>query len=213
MKALRKEEDLEELIKNEEISKIKTERKKLIRKFKHEAKKKSCLKKILSQREEEDEKTRETNEIENEVNKLKQEAIRQVRRKRTILRKKLSFIKSRMKRKNRLIEQQIQKIRQEMASDIVNANKNGDWKICKNSRKDKDKVNEYCNANFIDNYFKNEDCKTENFCYICCENEYGNLFLRKRDLCYTMCDNLAKKDLESGEWVWNKNILGLTEKK
>jgi len=39
MKALRKEEDLEELIKNEEISKIKTERKKLIRKFKHEAKK------------------------------------------------------------------------------------------------------------------------------------------------------------------------------
>jgi len=41
-----------------------------------------------------------------------------------------------------------------MASDIVSANKNGDWKICKNSRKDKDKVNEYCNANFIDNYFK-----------------------------------------------------------
>jgi len=80
-----------------------------MKRFKHEAKKKSCLKKILNQREEEDEKTRETNEIENEVNKLKQEAIRQVRRKRQVLRKKLSFIKSRMKRKNRLIEQQIQK--------------------------------------------------------------------------------------------------------
>jgi len=39
------------------------------------------------------------------------------------------------------------------------------------------------------------------------------MFLKKRDLCYAMCDHLASKDLDNGEWVWNNNILGNGDKK
>jgi len=101
-----------------------------------------------------------------------------------------------------------------MANTLIKANKNGDWKICKKARNDKDQVNEYCNSNFVDNFIKNKECKEpENFCYVCCENEFGNMFLKKRDLCYAMCDHLASKDLDNGEWVWNNNILGNGDKK
>jgi len=95
-----------------------------------------------------------------------------------------------------------------MASDLMKANKQGSWKKCKNARKSKEKTEEYCNNNFSTNFIKNQECRNpENFCYICCENEYGNMYLKKRDKCYNMCDNFSKKDLNSGDWVWNSNLV------
>ena len=208
MKALRKEMQLEDLIRVEQTEKLKKSTKTLIKKMKHEKKKKKCLEKILKQREQEDEKTRETMEIESEIKKLKSQAIRQVKKKRQDLRSRLEEVKRKVLRKNRMIEQKIQKIRGSMASELLQANKLGDWRICKEARDSKPKLVDYCNANFSDNYNKNSECKDpENFCYVCCENEYGNMFLQKRDQCYTMCDELHKGDLNNGDWVWHDDIL------
>ena len=64
-------------------------------------------------------------------------------------------------------------------------------------------MQKYCDNNFMDNYAKNQDCKNpDDFCYVCCENEYGNMFINQRDKCYDMCDALAKADLNNGEWFW-----------
>jgi len=208
IKALRKEIKLENLIKKEETEKFEDETKTLIQKFKHEKKKKKCLEKILKTREKEDSKTREAMEIEHEIQKLKQDAVKTVQKKRKNLKKKIQEIKKKMQRKNRLIEQQIQKVRGSMASELMQANKLGDWRTCKKARNDKKKLLDYCNANFIDDFSKNSECRDpENFCYVCCENEYGNMYLKKRDMCYTMCDALAQKDLKGGEWVWHDDIL------
>lgn len=207
MRAMKKELQLEELIKKEQTAKLKKTTKALMKKFRHEKKKKECLERILKQREDEDEKTRESMEIESEIKKLKAQAIRQVRKKRMDLKSKLQEIKRKVLRKNRMIEQRIQKIRGTMTSELIQANKLGDWKICKAARNNKNKMVDYCNANFVDNYNKNLECRDpDNFCYVCCENEYGNMYLQKRDKCYTMCDELSKTDLNGGQWIWYDDI-------
>jgi len=95
-----------------------------------------------------------------------------------------------------------------MASELMLANKIGDWKVCKKARTSKKQLVDYCNANFVDDFSKNAECRDpENFCYICCENEYGNMYLKRRDQCYEMCDHLSKKDTANGDWVWHEDIL------
>jgi len=177
----------------------------LMVKMKYEQKKKKCLEKVLKSKEDEDAKNREVKEVKNQIEKLKQDAVVQVKKKRNQLRKKILEIRKKAQRKNRLIEQRIQKIRGSMAADLMKANKLGDWRKCKRARDDKKLIFDYCNGNFSDNYIKNNDCKDhDNFCYVCCENEYGNMYIKKRDMCYGVCDELSKKDLNNGHWHWTK---------
>ena len=90
----------------------------------------------------------------------------------------------------------------------MKANKQGSWKNCKAFRSDKKKLIDYCNAHYIDDYSKNIPfIYPENFCYIYCENEYGNMFLKKKDKCYTICDELTKNDLKNGNLLWNDDIF------
>jgi hypothetical protein len=207
MRAMKKELQLEEMIKREQTAKLKKTTKALMKKFRYEKKKKACLQKILKQREDEDQKTREKMEIQTEIKKLKAQAIRQVRKKRMDLKAKLQDIKRKVLRKNRMIEQRIQRIRGSMTSELIIANKMGDWRICKAARCNKNKLVDYCNANFVDNYNKNLECRDpENFCYVCCENEYGSMYLPRRDRCYTMCDELSKTDFNGGDWIWYDDI-------
>jgi len=86
------------------------------------------------------------------------------------------------------------KVRTEMANDIMMANKEGEIKLCKAGKKDPKAKERYCNDNFIDNYVLNFDCKNdENFCYLCCENEFGTNFINERNGCYDMCDGVKSK--------------------
>jgi len=199
---------LEDMIKNEEQEKVDNQTFELMKKFQYEKRKKKCLDKLLKSRDKQDEKNRQQVEFENQIKNLREDAKNEVEEKRKKLKNKLLEIRRRAQRKNKLIEQKIQKVRGAMASDLMKANKKGDWRKCKEARKSKDKTNEYCNNNFSDSFIKNQECKDpENFCYVCCENEYGNMYLKKRDNCYNMCDSLAKKDLSNGEWVWNPKLV------
>jgi len=38
----------------------------------------------------------------------------------------------------------------------------------------------------------------EDFCYICCENEFGKMHQDKREKCYTMCDNYSLSNIGGG---------------
>ena len=203
MTVLQKEARMEQLVAKEEKEKLDQETRNLVKTIKSEKKKKSCLVKALKSRELEDERKRKSKEAANQINKLKSDAKKQVDQTRVRLKKKLEQIRKKARRKNRLLQQKLQKVRGSMAKEILNANKFGDLNICKKNRGDKVKIQKYCDSNFMDNYSKNLDCKNpDDFCYVCCENEYGNMYIKERDLCYDMCDNLAKSDLSNGEWVW-----------
>jgi hypothetical protein len=74
---------------------------------------------------------------------------------------------------------------------------------------DLDARDAYCNLNYVDDFIRNSDCKTnENFCYMCCENEFGNMFIDRRESCYNMCDLNEKKIPKAakpngnGPWLW-----------
>jgi len=191
--------------------KIKYERetKNLLKAIKDQKRKKDCLDKIFKNRQLEDERKRRAKEVENQIIKLKSEAKKQVSKTRKSLKKTLEEIRRKAKRRNRLLDMQLQKLRGAMAQSLLSANKLGSSLTCKEKRGNKIKMQEYCNINFSNNFAKNVDCMNhEDFCYVCCENEFGNMYLKERDKCYDMCDLLAKQDLKNGEWMWvedNKN--------
>ena len=85
-------------------------------------------------------------------------------------------------------------IRTQIASRLQTINKAGDSKKCTASFKDANDREKYCSVNFADNYIKFSDCiNQDSFCYVCCENEFGDLHVVQRDSCYTSCDEATKK--------------------
>ena len=213
MKALKKEAAMERLIEKEEKDRYDKEQRYLMSVIKKEKKKRDCLDKALKDRELEDERNRKAKEAENTINMIKMEAAKQVEKKRDGLKKRIEAIKLKARRKRKLLENQLQKVRGQMAKSLLNANRFGDWKLCRDARVTKDKVIKYCDANFIDNFSKNQQCKDpEDFCYVCCENEYGNMYIKQRDKCYDMCDALARKDLSNGEWKWVQLPIKIVKK-
>merc|ERR1712032_1172199 len=87
-------------------------------------------------------------------------------------------------------EHAIQKITKEtqtqIASRLTTINRAGDSKKCTSALTDGNEREKYCSQNFADNYIKYSDCiNKDSFCYVCCENEFGDLHVVQRDACYT----------------------------
>ena len=211
--ALRREINLEDLIKNEEIQKGRDETQQLFQQMTQEKKKKKLLEQALQTRESNFGKVRIAKDTQRKIDNIKHEAKVDIDFKRGVLKKKIEEIRNKFRRKHRQIKQQIQMIRAEMANEIVVANKNGDENYCRDGRNDPAKMKEYCDKNFATDYAKNSSCKEpQNFCYSCCDSEFGNMFISERDDCQTMCDDLDKKDLEHGDWVWTNGVLSDAKK-
>jgi hypothetical protein len=206
MKSMKKEMNIEELLKKEIMLKTKKETEELLEVMKHEKKKKDQLEKILQQRANEDNKLRESKQETIQLNKIQEDAKKEVELKRLELRNKILDIQKKADRKKRLIQQQITAIRGKIARDLIDAQKQGDANNCKTPLQalpDFSQISKYCDNNISDDFNKNMDCKKEtNFCFICCENEFGSMFLVKRDECYSICDSLYSEQLKGGEFKW-----------
>jgi len=203
LKAIKRELNIEKLLAQELRLKSELEARNLLSLKKQEQKKKDCLEKAFKDRELEDERMRDNKSAEDQIQRIKDEAKKEVEKKRNDLRNKLADIRKRFGRRKHQIEQDINVIRSQMAQNLLDANKNGDMMKCRQAYGIEDKINFYCNANLVDDFSKNVSCKDPNsFCYICCENEFGNMFMDKRDKCYNMCDDLARAALDHGEFIW-----------
>lgn len=79
-----------------------------------------------------------------------------------------------------------------MAERLGKASKLGKIEKCfKPNMENEVLAEKYCDESFSDDHIKYEECKDfENFCYICCENEFGDLHIIERDKCYDKCDKL-----------------------
>jgi len=92
-----------------------------------------------------------------------------------------------------------------MAQSLADANKKGDQEKCKSAYGIEDKIITYCNANVVDDFNANKECKEPfEFCYICCDHEFGNMHIAEKDACKKMCDDLAAGELRHGEFQWGK---------
>ncbi len=211
--ALRREINLEDLIKNEEVQKGKNENDELTQQVKQEKKKQKLLSVALEARENDFAKLRIKKDTKMQIDNVKKEAKVDIKFKRAVLKKKIDEIRKKYKRKNRLLQQQVQLIRSEMAEQILNANKYGQSERCKARRNDVVKIKEYCDHAFSEDFSKNKDCKDpQSFCYSCCEHEFGGMYINQRDNCQNMCDQLSEEELNNGDWVWSVGEPSLENK-
>ena len=74
-----------------------------------------------------------------------------------------------------------------MASKLLQAYNKGDSAKCA-KKDDASAVEAYCNAKFPTNPEQNQNCKVpEDFCFICCDKEFGAMRQTERSDCYNGC--------------------------
>jgi hypothetical protein len=89
-----------------------------------------------------------------------------------------------------------------LTKNMIKAEKKGDMKKCKLIKNQRDRDN-YCNKNFVENIYLNLDCKKESdFCTICCENEFGEMHQKEREICYAQCEIKVHFQKKGGKWIY-----------
>jgi len=74
-----------------------------------------------------------------------------------------------------------------MAAQLLQAYEKGDKEQCAKSDEPA-LIDAYCNKQFPDQPQLNQGCKvTEDFCFICCDKEFGSMRMTERKDCYQQC--------------------------
>jgi len=208
VQAVKKEMQLERMLEKEEKEKEAIETKELVQQITQEKKKKDCLIKVIKEREMEDQLNLAKEQSEAQINELKEEAKKEITIKRNEMKTKILNMRKKNERKKNMLRQKLMSVRTEIADSLQLASKKGSKQICEVTKGDQEKINIYCEGSFPDDFYKLNDCKDQaSFCYVCCENEFGAMFVGERDDCYNMCD---KKPIEKpraeehhGVWQWD----------
>ena len=164
-------------------------------------------------------------ETEKAVSNIKKAAAQAVVKRRADLKKLIEQMKKKQKRKTNSLAVKLQTVRNAMASDMGKAYKKGSAELCKNigngtedgnggSAEKVEKRKHYCIANFSENYAMYQTClDTDDFCHVCCDNEFGEFFMNDRESCYSQtCDADAPPKVDdakdtSGRWIWQNNVV------
>ena len=205
--AVQKEIKLEDLLEKEELEKEAAEEKELKVQIDNEKKKDECLIKSIKEKELEDQYNANKSRQEAEVESVKKEAQINILKKRSQIKIKIAQMRTRAARKKKILSNEIQTLRTTVANELTNLNKDGNKDNCFKANKETEKnVKMYCSNNFMDTPQKYAECIViEDFCYVCCENEFGNMHLKQRDTCYNACESPAAAKGQSGSWVWQGN--------
>ena len=162
------------------------------------------------------------------ISNIKKAAAAEVTKRRENLKKLIANMKKKQKRKSNSLAIKLQTVRNSMASDMGKAYKKGSVQNCitiGNGTEDGiggspervEKRKHYCIANFSENYAMYQTCLDgEDFCHLCCDNEFGEFFMNDRESCYTQSCSAdpvpvatdGTKDA-SGRWIWQNQSTGV----
>jgi len=184
MKAIEKENNLEELIKQEAEEKNKAEEILLEKQIAEEKKKQTCVAKAIKEKELENQMLVKAQEISETIKSIKTEAAAQVLRKRNKLKELISQINKKAQLKRNKLRQQLQLVRMSIASDIGKAYKKGDLTKCERAISNPKLRSDYCIATFSDDFAQMNYCReADDFCETCCQAEFGEMMSEKKDEC------------------------------
>jgi hypothetical protein len=206
--AIVKEENLEEMIEREEEEREKREQESILTQIESEKKKNDCIMKAIKEREIENQYQIKTSETQKEVENIKQDAMKEVLEKRNKLKQKIAEMRKKAQRKSQTLKARLLNMKMSMAQEMNDAYKNGDQSRCAQAMKDDQSRQNYCTANFSDVILYSQCRDNEDFCTLCCEHEFGEMHMDKRNSCIkTLCE-VAKlpADESSGRWVWTEPI-------
>ncbi len=80
-----------------------------------------------------------------------------------------------------------------MAEEVKTAEHVGDSGLC-SPMNDEDALEEYCTKNYIDDFEILTACRDfDTFCYMCCDNEFGDFVVDEKTKCFAMCDEGYKQ--------------------
>jgi hypothetical protein len=189
MMALQKETKLEELLEREEEAKEDSETKELETLIDQEKKKEECLNKALKEKELENQMNLAKSHAEDAIKNIQEKTKKDIAIKRLEIKKKIAEMRKKQDRKKASLRSQIMTIRTTIATKLNEYSKNGNPDTCINNSTDAQRES-YCGTHFAANYVKFQDCMlSDSFCYVCCENEFGDFHVLERDKCYAKCDN------------------------
>jgi len=173
-----------------------------------EKEKEACMHSSIQEKDLDGEALIEKRSAQQEIQEIKQEVVKSVQLKRGKMKKLIEQMRAKARVRKSALESELNALRQKMASEMLKSQKEGSVENCKAGRTNVDERLKYCDKTFIDGYIRNGDCKKEdNFCYMCCENEFGNNHLDRRENCYNMCDipiavTATPVKIADGPWLW-----------
>ena len=192
-KVISKEIELEDMVQKEEKEKEDRILRKIQKKIAIEKKKEECLEKSFEERELDEEFVETEKQSKVDDDEIKIDTAKKIEDGRWRLKKKLMLMKEKAKARARALNAQLSQVRAKMSKEIILANRNGNIRTCDKGKLDRTFRESYCNEAFIEDWVKNSECKSDDdWCYTCCENEFGLNYVTQRDSCYNMCDKKIK---------------------
>jgi hypothetical protein len=142
--------------------------------------------KALATKKEENQMNVKAKEAEQQVETIKKTTAEQIdQRRKMFLEEYKKKIQDAHLRENKL-KQELKIVRIEMADEIKKAYKKGSNENCETAMKSSDDRDKYCIANFsekADFEMLNQCRNSDQFCNLCCENEYGDMNSTERLTC------------------------------
>lgn len=206
--ALQKEIKMEKILEQEERDREKQKESELLSQLEKEKTKKENLNKVIKEKELEDQYNLKIKAAEGQIEKIKELAQKQVIIRRNKLRDKMLKMRKQAERKEKSIMEKLKEVKISMAQDMTRVYKEGDESKC--GVTEQQDIENYCSVSFSEDIYKFEECKDpESFCYVCCENEFGDLKKEKRQKCYDeKCMKKSEDDSgNSGRWEWVDNVI------
>jgi hypothetical protein len=196
LKAIQKEMNLEQMIKQEEEDKESREEKEIMFQIDQEKRKSECLALAIKERTIENQYNLRASEADEEVKKIKDETANQITVRRNQLNEGLKKLKQNSARKKMKLKQKLQNVRFEMAKEMGKAYKKGDASRCEKAMNSESDRKTYCSVAYVEDYSSYSTCIEggEEFCQMCCETEFGDFYVNDRQSCLKkFCKNYSDK--------------------
>jgi hypothetical protein len=209
--ALAKELSIEERIKQEEEEKIEKEKQQIRDQIQREEDKGRLLLQAIEKKKEESQLNLKVKSELEEINSTKEKTESDIINQRVKLKIQLKKLKKRGELEKQLLKNQLMEVRTKFVDEVAQNMKKGDVEKCKSAMTNEEKKKAYCLYNFSENYELQLDCNSNNFCNVCCDNEFGGEFLEDREDCYKkVCYFTGIND--DGKWIYQKNGDSLVSK-
>jgi len=209
LQAISRELSLEELIRQEEEEKNRQEEERLRKQIEAERNKKNCVLKAITEKKRENEYSMKTLEAQQRINTIKKEAAAQVMKQRNKLKALLGKIRQQSLLRRSHLKQELMDVRSSIANELGKAYKKGDLNKCVDAMKNETTKNNYCTSIYVDDFGLLNYCKkSDDFCNICCNSEFGDMHqIEKEECILKICPKKVAEEIEKdGRWIWQQPI-------
>lgn len=203
MEAVEKETKFEQLALEEELMREREEEGKLNSVVDDEQTRQQCMEREIKKKQKMQALEKQNLEIAEKAGDIQKQAVLSIQSSRLRFKEKIDRMRRAAERKRKDARKQVTEIRTKMAGILMNDNKVGNVTFCNPKRPVAEKTT-YCNAQFTNDPDKLRDCMTssDDFCYVCCENEFGRNKLELRERCYKLCDDVSEGTDQTGGGFW-----------